>query len=363
MTLNDYLCFSAEKCRECFSKADTSMIRPEELRLGTVEYFNRGGKRLRPAILMLSAGAVGGAEAEHAVVSAACAVELFHTFTLIHDDIIDNDATRRGGKSVHVMVSDIFENTCPDKKRRDEYGRDTAILAGDMLHALAVSLMLDSSKIPRFSPKTVIEITRLLETSCLAAILEGEAVDTAEGLLKNDSLPFSPGSFDTTLNIMEKKTGALFEWPARFGAMLGLDTCDPHAPTVDALGSFASLCGIAFQIQDDILGICADEKKLGKPVGSDIREGKHTFILQKAYERANAYQRSVIERVVGNHLCSVTEIEQVTKIFIDTEAVEYAKSLAKKYIKKAVECLDTLPSSDYKNILNEWADFMSERSL
>ncbi len=363
MTLKDYLKKAERECETFFDSVETNHIHPEELRIGTLEYFKRGGKRLRPAILMLSAGALGGKDAEKACIPAACAVELFHTFTLIHDDIIDNDPVRRGGKSVHVLVSDMLGDRDSNKERRDEYGRDVAILAGDMLHALSATLMLKTAESTRFSPKTVFKIATLLENECLAAVLDGEALDTRAGLIHSSSLPFSTGTFEETLEIMEKKTGMLFAFAAKAGAMLGLDTDDETVPEVMALEKFACLCGIAFQLQDDILGIIADEKKLGKPVGSDIREGKHTVILQEAYKNASEEDRGIIECVVNNKNATPQDIERVKDIFKKTGAVDKAKKLASDYISRALKALEILPPSEWCNILKEWALFMSDRSL
>jgi geranylgeranyl diphosphate synthase type I len=363
MTLHEYLSKSEQVCREYFDSLSLDLIRPEELRIGTVEYFLRGGKRLRPAILMLCAGAVGGKQAEAAVIPSACAVEFFHTFTLIHDDIIDNDPTRRGGKSVHILVSDKFSTSGASAEKCDEYGRDTAILSGDMLHALSTIAMLDTAKNPLFSPSTVISVTKMLEYECLSGVLEGEALDTRAGLIKDESAPFSTGTFEESLEIMLKKTGVLFAFAAKAGAMLGLNTSDDSHPYIVALGKFASLCGIAFQLQDDVLGIVADEKTLGKPIGSDIREGKRTVILQKAYESASAQQKTIIEKTVGNQSATDAEIELVKNIFISTGAIEHTKSLAGEYISKALLQLEILPDSEYLDILKQWARFMSERDL
>lgn len=361
MNLTSYLNNCATLCEEYMNKVQTNHIEPEELKRGTLEYFKRGGKRLRPAILMLCAGALGGEDAEREAISAACAVELFHTFTLIHDDIIDNDPTRRGGESVHVLVSNLFKNTEDDKNKRDEYGRDIAILSGDMLHALSVKLMLDTAKCTKFSPKTVLEITSLLENECLAHVLKGEALDTRAGLIGNGS--FNVGTFEETYEIMDKKTAMLFSFAATVGGMLGLDTDDKNDPSVKHLAQFARLCGIAFQIQDDVLGICADEKKLGKPIGSDIREGKKTLILQHAYKNASPQDKRLIETVVGNKNATGEQINAVKEVFIKTGAVENAKKIAEEYIQKALEELTSLDNSHYLNILKEWAVFMSDRTL
>ncbi len=360
MILYDYLKTAEERCRKCFEEFPLDSVRPRELYQGTVEYFNRGGKRLRPAILMLSAGATGGRSAEESVTSAACAVELFHTFTLVHDDIIDNDPTRRGGKSVHVLVSDMFPEA--DRVKRDEYGRDTAILAGDMLHALSVRFMLDTVK-NGISPATVMSSVEMLENECLTGVLEGEAIDTRAGLITDPTLPFSVGSREEIIYMMQKKTGVLFSVSAKIGAMLGLDTPDVSHPDVAALGEFASSCGIAFQLQDDILGVTGDEKKLGKPIGSDIREGKRTLILNYAYGKADSDGKALIERVVGNKSATDSEILAVRDLFASTGAIEDTRRLALEYIETALDHLEKLSPSAYTEILGEWADFMARREL
>ncbi len=362
MTLQNYLNKTEKYCREYFETFSFDFIRPKELKLGTLEYFKRGGKRLRPAVLILSACVAGGEKYEKAVIPAACATELFHTFTLIHDDIIDNDPVRRGGKSVHTMISDMFSQEGYSKSKCDEYGRDVAILSGDMLHSLAVNMMLKTADCKLFSPKTVIGVTQLMENECLSEVLEGETLDTRAGLMEKD-FSVSEENFGKYLTITQKKTAVLFSYAAKAGAMLALDCTDEKNGFVSALSDFAYLCGVAFQLQDDILGINADEKKLGKPTGSDIREGKKTLILQNAYNRCDLKERKLIEKVVGNRSASNEDTENVKKIFEKTGAIETVKSLANEYTEKALKKLSVLPDSSYLETLKEWALFMSERSL
>lgn len=352
--LKEYLKTCEKRCADYFESYQKNDIRPDELRQGVVEYFLRGGKRLRPAFMSLCAGAVGGKCAENAVTPAMVSVELFHTFTLVHDDIIDNDSTRRGGKSVHVLVRDMF----PNADFASDYGRDIAILAGDSLHALSVKMLLDCKG---FSSETLLGVLGMLEGECLNRLLEGEAVDTRLGLISNGG--FDVGSREATLDVMTKKTGVLFEYCAKAGAMLGLDTRDSHAPEVEALGNFARMCGIAFQLKDDILGIVSDEKTLGKPIGSDIREGKKTVILQEAYKNASSEEKAVIERTVGNKNAPVNDIEKVKSIFRTCGGLDYAESLAQSYIENALRELDKIKDSEYKEILKSAADFMSARKL
>lgn len=352
--LMDYLNACSRRCNEYFENYDKSSIQPKELLIGATEYFNRGGKRLRPAFLSLAAGAVGGRKAEMAVTPAMVSVELFHTFTLVHDDIIDNDGTRRGGKSVHILVRDMFGA----HREAEDYGRDVAILAGDTLHALSVRLLLECSG---FSPKTVIGVLKLLEGECINGLLAGETNDTKMGLIKGDG--FDVGCIEDTLEVMRAKTGLLFEYSAKAGAMFGLDTPDCDRPEVRALGNFARLCGIAFQLKDDILGIVSDEKTLGKPIGSDIREGKKTVILQEAYKNATPDEKRLIEVTVGNREADVESIEAVKSIFRDRGGLIKAQEMAEGYIAEGLAELDKIKASEYTDIFRLAAKFMSARKL
>ena len=332
-------------------------VTPTELRQGATEYFSRGGKRLRPAFLSLCAGAMGGKEKETAVIPAMVSVELFHTFTLVHDDIIDNDDTRRGGKSVHVLVRDMFDKS----SGASDYGRDIAILAGDVIHAMSVKMLLECAKSHHFSPETVIAVAEMLEGECINELISGEALDTKLGVIKSEG--FDTGDIETTLEVMRQKTGVLFSYSARAGAMLGLDTSSLEDKRVQALGAFANLSGIAFQIRDDILGITSDEKTLGKPIGSDIREGKKTIILQEAYKNANLREKAIIERTVGNPDASLSDVEEVKSIFKMRGGLEKAESIASEYIEKAKKALEVIDNSEYKELLCLAGEFMTARKM
>ncbi|MBR6633627.1 MAG: polyprenyl synthetase family protein [Clostridia bacterium] len=355
--LKEYLGICEKRCAQYFEQYPKSDVKPEELKIGATEYFLRGGKRLRPAVLSLSAGALGGKEVELAVTPAMVSVELFHTFTLVHDDIIDNDDTRRGGKSVHILVRDLFDGY----EGASDYGRDVSILAGDTLHAMAVKMLIECADSPLFSAETVLEVLKLLEGNCINELLAGETNDTRMGLIKSEA--FDVGSSEETLEVMRQKTGVLFEYCAKAGAMLGMNVADPTVKEAVALGNFARLCGIAFQLKDDILGIISDEKTLGKPIGSDIREGKKTVILQEAYKNANAKERRLIEETVGNRTASQESINAVKEIFLLRGGLERAENLASDYISEAMSELKTIKSSEYTELLELAAGFMSARKL
>ncbi len=352
--LKEYLKLCSARCSEYFFSYPMNDIKPEELKLGATEYFNRGGKRLRPAFISLCAGATGGKSAEYAVIPAMVSAELFHTFTLVHDDIIDNDATRRGGKSVHILIRDMFSRY----EKCESYGRDVAILAGDTLHALSVKMLLECDFV---KPETLIAILKMLEGECINGLLEGETNDTRLGLIKGEA--FDTGNFKETFEVMRLKTGALFSYCAKAGAMLGLDTPNENDEHVKALGEFAMLCGIAFQLKDDILGITSNVKTFGKPICSDIREGKKTLILQKAYENASVLEKDLISKTVGNADATDSEIDEVKNIFITRGGVAYAECLAAEYIAKAQARLAKLEKSEYTELLMLVSEYMSARKL
>ena len=355
--LRNYLNICEKRCAEYMASYPLNNVTPTELRQGATEYFSRGGKRLRPAFLSLCAGAMGGKEKETAVIPAMVSVELFHTFTLVHDDIIDNDDTRRGGKSVHVLVRDMFDKS----SGASDYGRDIAILAGDVIHAMSVKMLLECAKSHHFSPETVIAVAEMLEGECINELISGEALDTKLGVIKSEG--FDTGDIETTLEVMRQKTGVLFSYSARAGAMLGLDTSSLEDKRVQALGAFANLSGIAFQIRDDILGITSDEKTLGKPIGSDIREGKKTIILQEAYKNANLREKAIIERTVGNPDASLSDVEEVKSIFKMRGGLEKAESIASEYIEKAKKALEVIDNSEYKELLCLAGEFMTARKM
>ena len=347
-----------------FSHADAIAALPC-LSKGAYSYVRRGGKRLRPAVLSLSAGLLGGEEKEKAALPAAAAVELFHTWTLIHDDIIDRDELRRGGPSVHIEaaqdISASLPNLSVDVSR--EYGEDVAILSGDLLHARAISLLTHLSE-NGVSPAVVITLIDMLETDCLGPLLDGEMEDTAMGLIKDCSEESLLSlSYEDVLRIEGNKTSALFAYCTSAGGMIGLDTADKSHPSVRALFDFAYRCGLAFQLKDDILGIIGDEKKLGKPIGSDIREGKKSIPLLHAFREATPAERACLFAVCGNRYADEDAVKGATKIICDRGGIEKASEMAAAFLENARAVLSPLPDNRYKSLLLAWADSMVARTM
>ena len=204
--------------------------------------LNSGGKRLRPLLVLLSSKAVGGKFEK--VYNAAAAVEMLHNFTLVHDDIMDNAEKRRGRLTLHKM-----------------FNHSTAILTGDSLLSIAYEYLLKDCN--GNSKEVVSSFTHGLIEVC-----EGQSLDTDFESRKNVSL-------SEYIIMIKKKTAAMAEMCCRIGALLGGGTNSQ----VNALGNYGLNLGIAFQIQDDLLDISADEKKFGKTIGGDLVEGKKTFLF------------------------------------------------------------------------------------
>ncbi|MFO8132967.1 MAG: polyprenyl synthetase family protein [Thermoplasmatota archaeon] len=282
-----------------------------------------GGKRLRPLIAMLACDAVGG-DPEGAVQYGA-ALELLHTFTLVHDDIMDDDDMRRGQRSVHR-----------------EYGKATAILAGDTLFAMAFETATAEQLPAEVERRLAHNIAVMAREIC-----EGQQLDMGfEERADIDEELF--------LTMIEKKTAKLFEHAALGGAIIG----GGSPAEQDALRRYGHALGMAFQIWDDCLDVIGVD--IGKPVGSDIREGKKTLMYIHAREHAD--DEAWLQRY-GDHRASREDIEGIVEMFRNCGAVDHATETAKRYAGEATRCLDVLPESDARQHLAELAMFAVSRGM
>lgn len=337
--------------RERYQKS----FRPEPLYQAVYSYLRRPAKRLRPGILLFCCGALGGQE-EQALLAAA-AVEVYHTWTLVHDDIIDNDSKRRGMPTVHEeMRLEALKWGCNEIDAA-HMGRNIAILAGDLQHAWAVRLLLDSAELGVTSP-VILDLVRRMEDDLTNGLVAGEALDVLFS-----TKPIGAIKEADVLEMLELKTGVLYEFAAVAGASIGLGEIKAKNHLIDRLGRFARRCGTAFQLQDDILGITGDEQLLGKAVGSDIREGKRTTIVLHAYQNASASERRILEATLGNPEASVSEVAEVRQILLRNQGVEYTNQLAKSIVAEATEELAPLPPSMYKELLLAWAGYVVNREF
>lgn len=329
-------------------------FKPEELREAIYSYLNRPAKRLRPGILLFACGAVGGDESR--ALPAAAAVEVYHTWTLVHDDIIDNDAKRRGFPTVHEEFRGKALKNGYSEREAIEYGRNIAIMTGDLQQAWSVQLIQES--VNRGVKKEVVLDLVARLTGLTKELLEGEALDVLYAKRNISDLHETD-----VLRMLELKTGVLYEFAGIAGASIGLDQTGDENKMIKAIGSFARKCGVAFQLQDDILGITGDEKRLGKPVGSDIREGKRTIIVLHAFNQAGSKERELLLNKLGDPTISMGEVETIKRILLEYRGIEYAKSLADKIVNQALEELAPLPDSQYKRLLLAWADYVADRDV
>jgi geranylgeranyl diphosphate synthase type I len=296
---------------------DTLSGDPKRLYDACKHITNAGGKRVRPLICLLSCEAVGGKTAD--AVKTAAALELVHTFTLIHDDIMDDDDLRRGRPSVHKM-----------------YGESTAILAGDLLFSKAFELCNEPA-------------VRVLARAA-SEICEGQEMDMSFERTKNVSEK-------EYLEMIRRKTAVLLEAAAESGAILG----KASKGQVKALADYGRDLGLAFQIHDDVLDLTADEKKLGKPVGSDIVEGKRSLIVIRALVSLQGEDRKKLLKILDKDGNSDAEVNAAVELLKDCGAIDYCTKKAKDASELAKESLRTLPESSAKTALLELADFVVAR--
>ncbi|AEH23964.1 polyprenyl synthetase family protein [Pyrococcus yayanosii] len=296
-----------------------------------------GGKRVRPFVVLTAAEAVGGDPSK--ALYPAVAIELIHNYSLVHDDIMDMDETRRGRPTVHKL-----------------WGINMAILAGDLLFSKAFEAIsgadVDAEK-----------KARILETIVRASneLCEGQAMDLE--FEKRETV-----TIEEYMRMISGKTGALFEAAAKVGAIVGTE----NEEYIGSLARWGRNVGIAFQIWDDVLDLIADEKKLGKPVGSDIRKGKKTLIVAHFFERADERDRERFLRVFGKFAGDVrgrgiieedvkAEVMEAIELLKAYGSIDYAASYAKKLIREANESLKILPESEARKDLELLAEFIVER--
>ena len=303
-----------------------------ELYSAALHYVKAGGKRLRPAVVFLVGEGLGCRNAE-ALAYVGAAVEVLHTYTLIHDDIMDKDTVRRGVPTVHVV-----------------WGVDMAILSGDLLYAYSFHL-LSKSVDKGLDTWQVVEMLRALTWASIE-LAEGQAMDME--FEKRDDVHISE-----YLEMIRKKTAALFEACAALGAIAARAGAD----IVGKMREVMRLAGIAFQIKDDVLGITVATEKLGKPRYSDIREGKKTLPIIIALERVSPSEREYLLNVLKKRLSSEQDVEKAAKIIEKSGAIEESERMSRDYVTKALELLDSIPFSDTdkKHLLKELIRFVVAR--
>ena len=321
---------SAQKVNKFIQTVVDTETEPKVLYQAARHIIDAGGKRLRPFLVLKTCKLVGGNEED--ALAAASSLEMLHTFTLLHDDIMDQDEKRRGVPSVHT-----------------KWGVPIAIVAGDLLFATVYEAITKHTDPKHVKPKRVLQVIEEISEATIV-LCEGQTRD----MLFEDKETVSEEEY---FKMIEGKTAALFETSARCGGLLGGAT----KSQVKRLGDFGHYAGVAFQLIDDILALTADEKVLKKPVGNDIREGKRTLMVVYALKKASKGQRQKILETLGNQDASAEQIRETISLFESLGAIAYAKKLADKYIRKSKKALLRFPEGQDKEDLLNLADLIFAR--
>lgn len=282
-----------------------------------------GGKRFRPSVLLLSAGVCGLIEGKERMYSAA-ALELIHTATLLHDDVVD-DATLRRGKTASNVI----------------WGNEASVLVGDFMLARALGLIQLCGNL---------EIIKAV-TDAAAKMAEGQVIEI---MSEKKMIEISE---KVCFDIIENKTASLIESCGRVGAILA------GAPEEikDMLGGYGLNLGIAFQLIDDALDYSGVEGEFGKTVGQDLNEGKITLPLVYALKGASNRERSQVMEILQNDGFKRKELNFIFSLVEKYKGVERTKAAAKEFAGKAKEAILNLPANAFKRSLDLLADYVVER--
>lgn len=321
---------SAQKVNKFIETVVDNETEPKVLYQAARHIIDAGGKRLRPFLVLKTCKLLGGNEQD--AIPTASSLEMLHTFTLLHDDIMDQDEKRRGVPSVHT-----------------KYGVPIAIVAGDLLFAKVFEAITKHTNYKNVKPKRVLQILQELSEATIV-LCEGQTRD----MLFEDKETVTEAEY---FEMIDGKTAALFETSARCGGIVGGAT----KTQIKRLGEFGRYAGIAFQVVDDILALTADEKILKKPVGNDIREGKRTLMVVYALKKATKIQRQQILKTLGNQKASAEKIKETIALIDSLGAISYAKKMADKYITKSKKALAKFVDGPDKEDLLSLADLIFDR--
>jgi octaprenyl-diphosphate synthase len=280
-----------------------------------------GGKRLRPALLLLSSKLLGNGG--HSAIRLGAVVEIIHAATLVHDDVIDDARTRRGRPSTNVR-----------------WGNHTSVLAGDWLYMQAFQVALRERNFRILD--LLIGLTQMM--------VEGE-------LLQLERIGRIEVSEADCMELVDRKTACLFSVCAKLGALVsGAD-----AAVEERLGEYAWNLGMAFQLVDDVLDFTSRENVLGKPVGNDLREGKVTLPLVYALEEAGVEERLRVETILRERNYDRVPFSQILAILERYRGIQRVRERAHAFTEKARGIMAEFPESPYQRALYSITDLVTER--
>jgi geranylgeranyl diphosphate synthase type I len=321
MQLSEYLEKSAEEIDKALNRFYGDVF--GDLHRASAHLLLAGGKRLRPVVTLLAADAVKKGSAQD-ILPAALALEITHTFTLIHDDIMDADSQRRGVPTVHTL-----------------WDEPTAILAGDVLYANAFEFLCRALS----SDEARIKAVSMLARTC-AEICEGQHMDISFASRED----VTEGEY---LEMVSKKTGVLYAAAAAIGGMLA----GGNVVQIKALYDWGMNSGIAFQLQDDLIDLTAVSSVSGKDRASDLREGKKTLIA------IIAGQRGVDLSVYRKRELSAAEVDEAVAVLEKEGVIAEVRAAAESRVGTAKQALSILPPSQEREFLAEISDYFVSRGF
>jgi geranylgeranyl diphosphate synthase, type II len=320
---------SFEKAQEIVNREISSLVidrEPFELYQPVQYILSVGGKRIRPAMVLMACSLFSD-QISHAS-KCAIAIEVFHNFTLLHDDMMDNSVLRRNKPTVH-----------------EKWNRNIAILSGDVMSILSYRFIEDCS------PEILPDILSLFTNTALQ-VCEGQQYDMNYER-RNDV------SVDEYIKMITLKTSALIAASLKLGAMLG----GAQAADSDLMYEFGKNIGIAFQLKDDILDVYGDTKKFGKKIGTDIIANKKTYLILKALEMADAESRRILDRLIStNDTDKEEKIKQVIGIFDRYGIKEITEAKSWEFYNTGLQALNFVSVDDLqKQALRDFARQLMER--
>ncbi|WP_345952424.1 polyprenyl synthetase family protein [Mucilaginibacter sp. PAMB04168] len=294
---------------------------PAELYDPITYILSVGGKRMRPALLLMACDLFGGDV--RAAVQPALAIEVFHNFTLVHDDIMDNAPLRRGKVTVH-----------------EKWNPNVAILSGDVMLVEAYKLIM------QVEDSILRDVLKIFSNTAVG-VCEGQQLDMNFEQVEHVAI-------EAYLNMIKLKTAVLLGGALKIGALIG----GASKADADLLCTFGEQLGTAFQLQDDILDVYGDPEKFGKQVGGDIISNKKTYLLIKALELAGSNEIEELNRWINRDDFDAAEkVKAVTNIYNQLNIRMYAEQAMQDFANKAFEALDQISlSNDRKQYLRDFAD-------
>ncbi len=305
-----------------------------------------GGKRIRPILLYVGYLAAGGKEKKE-IIKAGIGIELIHNYFLAHDDIMDRGKMRHDIETINTWYEKNGISFFPNCKDLKHLGVSMAIMAGDLSATMGAQVFLNSNFDAGFVNKAI---------SYLQLTIKNTIVGQIQDFYLGNKKQISEKEI---LTMYENKTAKYtVENPLKLGAILA----GANETFLRKISTFAIPVGMAFQIQDDILGLFETSQKIGKDSGSDIKEGKKTLLLFKTLEKATEEEKKFMKENLGNKKISFKNIEKFKKIIKSTGALEYNQNLARKLIEKGKRELKKIRmTKEAKSFLLELADYLIGR--